>query len=86
MGRVIDRDNLLAEERREALAAFLVEQQDLLGISTVTVLNASGQELVHVKDPILGDLPTRDAEREPACGVAWPARRSPPSASWPAAT
>ena len=60
MGRVIDRDNLLAEERREALAAFLVEQQDLLGISTVTVLNAGGQELVHVKDPILGDLPTRD--------------------------
>jgi two-component system nitrogen regulation sensor histidine kinase NtrY len=60
IGRVIDRDNLLAEERREALAAFLVEQQDLLGISTVTVLNGSGQELVHVKDPILGDLPTRD--------------------------
>src|SRR6185295_15683783 len=60
IGRVIDRDNLLAEERREQLASFLVEQQDLLGISTVTVLNASGQELVHVKDPILGDLPTRD--------------------------
>ena len=39
IGRVIDRDNLLAEERREALASFLVEQQDLLGISTVTVLN-----------------------------------------------
>src|SRR5499426_4641408 len=60
IGRVIDRDNLLAEERREQLAAFLVEQQDLLGISTVTVLNGTGQELVHVKDPILGDLPTRD--------------------------
>src|SRR5499426_790156 len=60
IGRVIERGNLLAEERREQLAAFLVEQQDLLGISTVTVLNGTGQELVHVKDPILGDLPTRD--------------------------
>ena len=28
--------------------------------------NGHGQELVHVKDPILGDLPTRDLEREPA--------------------
>ena len=38
IGRVIDRDGLLAEDRREALASFLVEQQDLLGISTITVL------------------------------------------------
>jgi two-component system nitrogen regulation sensor histidine kinase NtrY len=60
IARLIDRDNLLADERREALAAFLVEQQDLLSLSTLTVFNAQGQELVHVKDPILGDLATRD--------------------------
>jgi len=60
IARLIDRDNLLADDRRQALAAFLVEQQDLLSLSTLTVFNAQGQELVHVKDPILGDLATRE--------------------------
>ena len=62
IGRVIDRDGLLADSRREALAAYLVEQQDRLGISAVTVFGTQGQELVHVKDPILGDLATRDVD------------------------
>src|SRR3989475_9793715 len=62
IGRVIDRDGLLAESRREALAAYLVEQQDRLGISAITIFGTQGQELVHVKDPILGDLATRDVD------------------------
>ena len=60
IGRVVDRDRLLAEDRREALAAYLVEQQDRLGLSAITVFSAQGQEIVHVKDPILGDLATRE--------------------------
>jgi two-component system nitrogen regulation sensor histidine kinase NtrY len=60
IARVIDRDGLLNDDRREMLASFLVEQQDLLSIGTITVVNAGGREMVHVKDPILGDLPTRD--------------------------
>src|SRR5207244_6684591 len=60
LARLIDREGLLQEDRREALAAFLVEQQDLLAISSITVFNQQGQELVHVNDPILGDLATRD--------------------------
>ena len=60
IGRVVDRDGLLAEDRREALAAYLVEQQDRLGLSAITVFSAQGQEIVHVKDPILGDLATRE--------------------------
>src|SRR5919197_4684655 len=44
IARLIDRDNLLADDRREALASFLVEQQDLLSISTITVVNAAGHE------------------------------------------
>ncbi|HEV8614986.1 MAG TPA: ATP-binding protein [Methylomirabilota bacterium] len=60
LARLIDREGLLQEDRREALAAFLVEQQDLLAISSITVFNQQGQELVHVKDPILGDLATRE--------------------------
>ena len=60
IARLIDRDGLLNDDRREMLASFLVEQQDLLSIGTITVVNAGGQEVVHVRDPILGDLPTRD--------------------------
>ena len=60
IGRVVDREGLLADNRREALAAYMVEQQDRLGLSAITVFGAQGQELVHVKDPILGDLATRE--------------------------
>ena len=60
IARVIERDALLGEDRREALASFLVEQQDLLSISTITIYSASGHELVLVKDPVLGDLAVRD--------------------------
>ena len=60
VARVVARDGLLAEDRREALASFLVEQQDLLSISALTIYGPNGQELVHVKDPVLGDIVTRD--------------------------
>ena len=60
LARVIDRDGLLAEDRREALVALLTEQQDLLSLSTITVYGPGGQELVHLRDPVLGDLSTRD--------------------------
>ena len=60
ISRVIERERLLDESRREVLAAYLVEQQDQLGISTLTVFKANGQEVVHVKDPGLGDVATRD--------------------------
>src|SRR5882672_4092258 len=60
IARTIDRENFVSDERRETLATFLTEQQDLLSISTLTVFDAQGQELVHVRDPILGDLATRE--------------------------
>ena len=60
IARVVDRERLLDEARREVLVAYLVEQQDQLGISTIGVFKAGGQEVVHVKDPGLGDMPTRD--------------------------
>ena len=60
IARVIDHERLLDESRREVLAAYLVEQQEQLGISAITVFKADGQEVVHVKDPGLGDVSTRD--------------------------
>ncbi len=60
LGRVIARDGLLEEGRRNDLAAYLLEQQEQLGISAVSVFARDGQELVHVKDPMLRELPTRE--------------------------
>ena len=60
IARAIDRDGLLAPDRWSALTTYLMDQQDQLGISTITVFGADGRELVHVKDPVLADLPTRD--------------------------
>src|SRR5499425_1585511 len=60
IARTIDREHYLDEDRREALTAFLVEQQDLLSISALTVFDARGREVIHVKDPVLGDMATRE--------------------------
>jgi len=70
IARVIARDGLLAEDHREALASFLAEQQDLLSISAITIYSAAGQELAHVKDPVLGDMVVRDAGPELRRGLA----------------
>jgi len=64
LARVITRDRLLADDRREALAAYLVEQQESLGVAAISIFTPRGQELVHVKDPVLASLPTQDVNRE----------------------
>src|SRR5438094_2781371 len=60
VARAIEREGLLAEDHREALTTFLTDQQDALSISTMTVFDARGREVVHVKDPLLADLATRE--------------------------
>ncbi len=60
IARTIERDGLLAEDRRDTLTAFLADQQELLSISTLTVLDTHGRQVVHVRDPLLGDLATRE--------------------------
>ena len=59
LGRGIARDGLLAEDRREALLAYLDERVNLLGLTAVSVLDPQGREILHVADPLLADLPTR---------------------------
>ncbi len=53
VARAVVRERLLAEDRREALIAFLQEQQDQFGLAGITLYTLGGQELVHVKDPVL---------------------------------
>jgi len=65
VARTIEREGLLADDRREALRAYVAEQLDLLSISTLTVLDASGRPLVHVKDPLLGDVAMQDVDAAP---------------------
>ena len=64
LARVIGRDQLLADDRREALAAYLVEQQEALGLAAISVFTPKGQELVHVKDPVLAAVATRDVNTD----------------------
>ena len=90
MARSVEREGLLEDGRREALAAYLTEQQERLGVAAVTVWSRQGQELAHVRNPGLG-IPMRDAS---ACATRTastsarrsPARRSPPSRSSTTAT
>ncbi len=53
IARVITRDHLLDEERREALIDFLMDQQEQYGLAGISIFTTGGQELVHVKDPVL---------------------------------
>ncbi len=64
LARVIARDRLLADDRREALAAYLLEQQESLGLAAISVFTPKGQELVHVKDPVLASVYSRDVNTE----------------------
>ena len=64
MAKVIEREGLLAESKREALAGYLTEQQERLGVAAITIFNRDGQELVHVKNPVLAKVPTRSTNSE----------------------
>ncbi|HMB86593.1 MAG TPA: ATP-binding protein [Methylomirabilota bacterium] len=64
MAKVVERDGLLAENKREALAGYLTEQQERLGVAAITIFNRDGQELVHVKNPVLAKVPTRETNSE----------------------
>ena len=60
IARVIERDGLLASDRRDTLVAYLTEHQDQVGLSAITVLGRNRGEIAHVKDPVIGDLPLRE--------------------------
>ena len=60
IARVIDRDGLLETERRESLLAYIRDHQDQVGLAAVTVIGRDGKAIVHVNDPVLGDLPLRE--------------------------
>ncbi|MDP2626091.1 MAG: ATP-binding protein [Candidatus Rokubacteria bacterium] len=64
MARVAEREGLLGEERREALAAFLDEQRERLGLSAITVFDRRGQEQFHAKDPALAAVATRSMHKD----------------------
>src|ERR671922_910552 len=47
IARTIEREGWLADDRRDTLTAFLADQQELLSISTLTVLDPHGRQVVH---------------------------------------
>src|SRR5919201_1298732 len=53
VARAVARDRLLGEDKRDRLIEFLQEQQERFGLAGLTIFSATGQEVVHVKDPVL---------------------------------
>ena len=49
---VVEKDGLLARSEADTLAAYLAEQQDRLGVASITVLDGRG-EVLHVKNRAL---------------------------------
>ncbi len=64
LARTLARDRLLAEDRRETLAAFVADQQEQFGLAGLSVFGRNGDELVHAKDPVLVAVPTREVNQE----------------------
>ncbi|MFQ5829613.1 MAG: ATP-binding protein [Candidatus Methylomirabilia bacterium] len=64
LARVIAREGFLAERRREALAAFLAAKRKELGLAGVSAFSGEGEELIHVKDPVLLRTPTGQVNQE----------------------
>jgi len=65
MARAVEKQGLLDDPGPEAMAAYLAEQQERLGVASITVLNRQGRELVHVKNQVLASsVPSRETNRE----------------------
>ena len=65
MARVVEKNGLMDDTRREALAAYLAEQQERLGVAAITIFNRHGNELAHVKNPVLASsIPSRETNGE----------------------
>ena len=65
MARAVEKNGLLDDSGPEALAAYLAEQQERLGVASITVFNRRGGELVHVKNQVLASsVPSRETNRE----------------------
>ena len=65
MARAVEKNGLLDDSGPEAMAAYLTEQQERLGVASITVLNRQGRELVHVKNQVLASsVPSRETNRE----------------------
>jgi two-component system, NtrC family, nitrogen regulation sensor histidine kinase NtrY len=60
LAREIARADFVAADSAPALAAFLADRLELLGLTAVSVFDARGQERAGAIDPLLGDLPARD--------------------------
>src|SRR5262245_44505541 len=61
IAHVLSRAGLLAAGRTSAMRVYPPEQRQQLGLGAVTVIDTSGRERIHVRDPALADLPLRSA-------------------------
>ena len=65
MARVVEKEGLLDDARREDLTAYLTQQQERLGVAGITIFTPRGRELVHVRNPALSStIASSDTNRE----------------------
>jgi two-component system nitrogen regulation sensor histidine kinase NtrY len=64
LSRSIERQGLLDEGRGDGLKAYLTEQQERLGVASITIWSRQGQEIAGAKNPGLGGVPTRATNGE----------------------
>ncbi len=64
LAAVLARDRMLAEDKREKLIEVLQYQQEQYGLAGITVYSGGGQEVVHVKDPVLAPAITSAVNME----------------------
>ncbi len=64
MARVMERERLMDEDPRDALIAYLTEQQERLGVAALMVYNRQGQDVLYIKNPALGSISLRDVSGE----------------------
>jgi two-component system nitrogen regulation sensor histidine kinase NtrY len=64
LSRAVERQGLLDDGRRDGLKAYLAEQQERLGVASITIWSRQGQELVGVKSPGIAGAPTRGTNAE----------------------
>src|SRR5215470_13989295 len=64
MARTVEKNELLGDAGPEALAAYLAEQQDRLGVASITVFDSRGERVRVRNEALPSSIPTSDTNHE----------------------
>ena len=64
MARTVEKNELLGDAKPEELAAYLTEQQDRLGVASITVFDARGERVRVRNEGLPSSIPTSETNHE----------------------